>query len=60
MGKMSKFWIIVIDVYKKNVKLLFFLIMILVLFFFVGIVYLVGFLVSGFLGDIIIGLVLEN
>lgn len=57
---MSKFWIIVIDVYKKNVKLLFFLIMILVLFFFVGIVYLVGFLVSGFLGDIIIGLVLEN
>ncbi len=45
---MSKFWIIATDVYKKNVKSLSFLIMILAPFLLVGIVYLAGSLASGF------------
>ena len=40
---MSKFWIIATDVYKKNVKSLSFLIMILAPFLLVGIVYLAVF-----------------
>ena len=57
---MSKFWIIATDVYKKNVKSLSFLIMILAPFLLVGIVYLAGSLASGFSGDTTIGLVSEN
>ncbi|MBX8940503.1 ABC transporter permease, partial [Enterococcus faecalis] len=56
---MSKFWIIATDVYKKNVKSLSFLIMILAPFLLVGIVYLAGSLASGFSGDTTIGLVSE-
>lgn len=54
---MSKFWIIATDVYKKNVKSLSFLIMILAPFLLVGIVYLAGSLANGFSGDTTIGLV---
>ena len=57
---MSKFWIIATDVYKKNVKSLSFLIMILAPFLLVGIVYLAGSLASGFSGDTTIGLVSGN
>ncbi|EOL42228.1 ABC transporter permease [Enterococcus phoeniculicola] len=39
---MNKFWIITSDVYKKNVKSISFLIMILVPFIMVGVVYLAG------------------
>ncbi|MGM0125098.1 ABC-2 type transport system permease [Enterococcus sp. AZ194] len=44
---MSKFWIITSDVYKKNVKSIAFLIMILVPFIMMGVIYLAGSFAGG-------------
>lgn len=41
---MSKFWVIALDVFKKNVKSISFLIMILIPFIALGIIYVVGIL----------------
>lgn len=43
---MRKFWVIALDVYRKNVKSISFLIMILIPFIMLGIVYLAGFFAS--------------
>jgi ABC-2 type transport system permease protein len=56
---MSKFWIIATDVYKKNVKSVSFLIMILVPFILMGIIYLAGTFAGGN-SDTKIGLVSDN
>ncbi|MTD38799.1 ABC transporter permease [Erwinia sp. CPCC 100877] len=56
---MSKFWIIATDVYKKNIKSISFLIMILVPFILMGIIYLAGSLAGGG-PDTKIGLVSDN
>lgn len=48
---MSKFWVIAIDVYKKNIKSISFLIMLLIPFIMVGIIY-VGGLFAGQMNDI--------
>lgn len=57
---MNKFWIIAKDVYKKNVKSMSFVIMILAPFLLIGIVYLAGSVASGFSDDSKIGLVSDN
>ncbi|MDA9470205.1 ABC transporter permease [Enterococcus sp. 5H] len=57
---MNKFWIIASDVYKKNVKSLSFLIMILVPFIVMGVIYVAGSLASGFSEDSKIGIVSDN
>jgi ABC-2 type transport system permease protein len=44
---MNKFWVIALDVYKKNIKSLSFLIMILIPFIAVGIIYVVGIFTDG-------------
>lgn len=44
---MSKFWVIALDVFKKNVKSISFLIMILIPFIALGIIYLVGIFTDG-------------
>ena len=44
---MSKFWVIALDVYKKNIKSISFLIMILVPFIAVGIFYVIGLFADG-------------
>ncbi|WP_430598480.1 ABC transporter permease [Enterococcus sp. AZ177] len=57
---MSKFWIIARDVYKKNVKSLSFIIMILVPFIVMGIIYIAGSLAGGFSEETKVGLVSDN
>lgn len=44
---MSKFWVIALDVFKKNVKSISFLIMILIPFIALGIIYVVGIFTDG-------------
>lgn len=44
---MSKFWVIALDVYKKNIKSISFLIMILVPFIATGAFYLIGYFADG-------------
>ena len=48
---MSKFWVIALDVFKKNVKSISFLIMILIPFIALGIVYEVGIFTDGMNSD---------
>lgn len=57
---MSKFWIIASDVYKKNVKSVSFIIMILVPFVVMGIIYVAGSLAGGFSEETKVGLVSDN
>lgn len=57
---MSKFWIIASDVYKKNVKSVSFVIMILVPFLVMGIIYIAGSLAGGFSEETKVGLVSDN
>lgn len=57
---MSKFWIIAKDVYKKNVKSVAFLIMIIVPFILMGIFYLAGSFASNFSNVQTIGIVSDN
>ncbi|ALS38179.1 ABC-2 type transport system permease protein [Enterococcus rotai] len=57
---MSKFWIIASDVYKKNVKSVSFVIMILVPFIVMGIIYAAGSLAGGFSEETKVGLVSDN
>ncbi|MCA5012708.1 MULTISPECIES: ABC transporter permease [unclassified Enterococcus] len=57
---MNKFWIIASDVYKKNVKSVSFVIMILVPFIVMGIIYIAGSLAGGFSEDTKVGLVSDN
>ncbi|MGM0217034.1 ABC transporter permease [Enterococcus sp. AZ126] len=57
---MSKFWIIASDVYKKNVKSVSFIIMILVPFIVMGIIYIAGSLAGGFSEETKVGLVSNN
>lgn len=57
---MSKFWIIASDVYKKNVKSVSFIIMILVPFIVMGIIYIAGSLAGGFSEETKVGLVSDN
>ncbi|MHC9000416.1 ABC transporter permease [Enterococcus bulliens] len=54
---MNKFWIIASDVYKKNVRSLSFIIMLLAPFLLMGIVYLVGSLATNFSSETTIALV---
>ncbi|WP_207695139.1 ABC-2 type transport system permease [Enterococcus sp. DIV0212c] len=56
---MSKFWIIASDVYKKNIKSISFLIMILVPFIVVGIIYIAG-TFAGNKEETKIGLISDN
>jgi ABC-2 type transport system permease protein len=44
---MSKFWVIALDVFKKNVKSISFLIMILIPFIALGVIYMVGIFTDG-------------
>lgn len=57
---MSKFWIIASDVYKKNVKSVSFVVMILVPFIVMGIIYIAGSVAGGFSEDTKVGLVSDN
>lgn len=57
---MNKFWVIASDVYKKNVKSLSFLIMILLPFVVLGIIYLASTLADSFGDRSDIGVVAEN
>ncbi|MBP2099708.1 ABC transporter permease [Enterococcus rivorum] len=57
---MNKFWIIASDVYKKNVKSVAFLIMILVPFILLGVIYLAGSLASGSSEINNVGVISEN
>lgn len=60
MNQMNKFWIIARDVYKKNVKSVSFVIMLLVPFLVMGIIYIAGSLAGGFSEETKIGLVSDN
>lgn len=57
---MNKFWIIALDVYKKNVRSISFLIMLLAPFLLMGIIYLAGSLASNFSSDTTIGIVTSD
>lgn len=57
---MNKFWIIALDVYKKNVRSISFLIMLLAPFLLMGIFYLAGSLASNFSSDTTIGIVTSD
>ncbi|MEI5995553.1 ABC transporter permease [Candidatus Enterococcus mansonii] len=57
---MSKFWIIASDVYKKNIKSISFIIMMLVPVLLIGVIYLAGSLAGGFSEETKVGLVSDN